>query len=42
MTASALAMVSDGNGVLPEDPWVSTMSVTPASLAAAVSESAAM
>ena len=42
MTASALAMVSAGSGVLPEEPCVSTVSSTPASLAAAASASAAM
>jgi hypothetical protein len=42
MTASAAAMVSADSGVLPDDPCVSTCSVTPASLAAATSESAAM
>ena len=42
MTASAPAIVSADSGVLPDEPWVSTCSVAPASLAAAASESAAM
>ena len=42
MTASAPAIVDASSGVLPDEPCVSTCSVTPASLAAATSESAAM
>ena len=42
MTASASAIVSALTGVLPEDPWVSTMSRTPARSAAIFSASAAM
>ena len=42
MTASAPAIVDGSSGVLPDEPCVSTCSVTPASLAAATSESAAM
>ena len=42
MTAAAPAMVAAGNGVLPEDPWVSTIRFTPARSAASFSASAAM
>src|SRR5262249_10513815 len=42
MTASALAIVCAVSGVLPDEPCVSTESVTPARLAAAVNASAAM
>ena len=42
MTASASAMVDADNGVLPDDPCVSTCIVAPAFFAAAARESAAM
>ena len=42
MTASAAAMISAGTLLPPEEPWVSTVTVTPARSPAATSESAAM
>ena len=42
ITASAAAMVSGSSGLLPEEPWVSTVSATPARCAASLSASAAM
>ena len=42
MTASAPAIVAAVSGVLPEDPWVSTVICTPARSAASFSASAAM
>jgi hypothetical protein len=42
MTASAWAIVAADSGVLPDEPCVSTCKVTPAFLAAAANESAAM
>ena len=42
MTASAPAIVAALSGVLPEEPWVSTVRLTPARSAASLSASAAM